>query len=189
MSPLVGRWGPLGASWRPLPCDSFVHELFCAWRVPLFPGFLPDSVKVALPVRVCAIERSLPGQVSSVGHSLGRPWTFDLDLCFGSKWRTLAHFLDLVGTSFPWNSFRDDLPFLFMVVPASLVTTQGLLDRGLIRRLAFPGGSRSYPLLLLADPCLRLLLLEALSFIWSCSIPTGGTFWRWVHGLWICSFQ
>ena len=59
-----------------------------------------------------------------MGHSLGRPWTFYLALCFGSNRRTLetlAPFWDLVGTSFPWNSFRADLPFLFMVVPESLL--------------------------------------------------------------------
>ena len=114
----------LGLSGGPRPVTLFFLELSCAWRVPLIPGFLPDSIEVALPVRAYAIGGSLPCQVSSVGHSLGRPWTFYLALYLGLNWRTLetlAPLWDLDVTSFPWNSFRDDLPFLFMVVPESLL--------------------------------------------------------------------
>ena len=49
------------------------------------------------------------------------------------------------------------------------------LTLGLVRRLAFPMGSLPWLLLLLAAPCLGLLLLESLTFFWSCSLPIGRT--------------
>ena len=82
-----------------------------------------------------------------------------------------------------------------LVLPLSLVASLQLslpgasLIWGLVRRLAFPVGSLPWLLLLLAAPCLGLLLLESLTFLWSCSLPIGRTSRRGVRGLWGCSFQ